>query len=221
MSSWKLASENPPSLCPENEEKEKIISTKYVYNLLLKNSFVPPTAEAKILRHGFTPETVQKVYELPFQIKHDIKITMFQYKIIHNILATKKSLFRANFSDNDICPQCLAEAHSLDHMFLRCSSVVAYWKTFQNWWTNKTKEQLTLSHSMILYGVFEKTEHRYSLNYVLLIAKFSIYCSCLHDEKLSFDSFLILLKEKLNIQKEIALKNKSITAFQKSFQHFL
>ena len=115
----------------------------------------------------------------------------------------------------------LAEAHSLDHMFLRCSSVVAYWKTFQNWWTNKTTEQLTLSNNMILYGVFEKTVHRYSLNYVLLIAKFSIYCSCLHDEKLSFDSFLIRLKEKLNIKKEIALKNKSITAFQKSFQHFL
>ena len=167
-----------------------------LYNLLLKNSFVPPTAEAKILRHGFTPETVQNVYELPFQIKHDIKITMFQYKIIHHILATKMSLFRANFSDNDICPQCLAEAHSLDHMFLRCLSVVANWKTFQNWWTNKTKEQLTLSHSMILYGVFEKTEHRYSLNYVFLIVKFSIYCSCLHDE-LSFDSFSHTSKRKI------------------------
>ena len=55
-----------------------------------------------------------------------------------------------------------------------------------------------------------KTEHRYSFNYVLLIAKFSIYCSCLHDEKLSFDSFLILLKEKLKIQKEIAFKNNAI-----------
>ena len=72
---------------------------------------------------------------------------------------------------------------------------------------------------MILYGVFDKTEHSCSLNYVLLIAKFSIYCSCLHDEQLSFDSFLILLKEKLNLQKEIAFKNKSMTAFQKSFQH--
>ena len=74
---------------------------------------------------------------------------------------------------------------------------------------------------MILYGVFDRTEHRCSLNYALLIAKFSIYCSCLHDEKLSCDSFLILLhvKEKLNIQKEIAFKNKSITAFEKSFQN--
>ena len=129
------------------------------------------------------------------------------------------SLFGATFSDNDVCAQCLDEAHSIDHVFLRCSSVVAFWKTLQNWWTNKSKEQLTLSKSMILYGVFDKTEHRCSLNFVLLIAKFSIYCSCLHDEQLSFDSCLILLKEKLNIQKEIAFKNKSMTAFQKSFQH--
>ena len=129
------------------------------------------------------------------------------------------SLFRAKISDNDVCPQFLAEAHSLNHMFLRCSSVIVFWKTFQNWWTIKTKEQLTLTNSMILYGVFDKTEHRYSLNHVLLIAKFHIYCSCLHDEKLSFDSFLILLKEKLNIQKEIAFKNKSITIFQTSFQN--
>ena len=27
LTSWRLVSENPPSLCPENEEKEKIIST--------------------------------------------------------------------------------------------------------------------------------------------------------------------------------------------------
>ena len=60
LTSWRLVSENPPSLSPEGEEKEKPISTKYVFNLLLKNSFVPPTAEAKILRHGFTPEPVQK-----------------------------------------------------------------------------------------------------------------------------------------------------------------
>jgi len=219
--SWRLVSETPPSRCPESEEKENIISTKYVYNLLLKKFFVAPTAETKILKHGFTPETVQKEYELPFQIKCDVKITMFQYKIIHNILATKMSLFRAKMSDKDVCPQCLADTHSLDHMFVCCSSVIAFWKTFQNWWTSKTKQQLALSNSMILYGVFDKTEHRYSLNCVLLIAKFSIYYSCLHDEKLSFDSFLILLKEKLKIQKEIAFNNKSLSAFQRSFQHII
>jgi len=39
--SLRLLSENIPSRCPESEEKEKTISTKYVYNLLLKKAFVP------------------------------------------------------------------------------------------------------------------------------------------------------------------------------------
>ena len=40
--SLRLLSESIPSQCPESEEKEKIFSTKYVYNLLLKKTFVPP-----------------------------------------------------------------------------------------------------------------------------------------------------------------------------------
>ena len=192
-----------------------------VYSLLLKKIFVPPTAENKILRYSFSHENIHKVYELPFQIKNDIAITMFQYKIIHNILVTKVSLFRAKICDNNICPQCLSDIHSLDHMFLRCSSALTFWKSFQSWWANKTEQSLTLSNSMILYGVFDDIQHRYSLYYALLIAKFSIYCSCLHDVKLSFDSFLTLLHEKLKIQREIAIGNKTFTTFQNIFKHFL
>lgn len=84
-----------------------------MYILLVKKFFPPPTAETKILK----PKSVRITF--PDQ---DIHITMFQYKIIHNILATKMSLFIAQISD-DVCPQCLADTHSLDHMFLRCSSV--------------------------------------------------------------------------------------------------
>ena len=137
-------------------KQKKIFPQKKVYKILLKEIFVPPTAENKILRHGFSHETIHKVYELPFQIKNDIKITMFQYKIIHNILTTKVSLFRAKICDNNICPQCLIEILSLDQMLLRCASTIAFWKTFQNWWANKTEQYLTLSNSMILYGVYDK-----------------------------------------------------------------
>ena len=158
------------------------------------------------------------MYKLPFQIKNDIKITIFQYKIVHNILATTEvSLFRAKICDSNICPLCLTDIHSLDHMFLRCSFTISFWKMFQSWWYTKTKQLLILSNSMILCGVFSNTEHRFSLNYALLIAKFSIYRSCLLDVTLSFDSFLALLYDKLNIQKRIAIKNKTITAFEKTF----
>ena len=55
------------------------------------------------MRFGFTRDNIHRVYDLPFQIKNDIKTTMFQYKIIHNILPTKVSLFRAKICDDDIC----------------------------------------------------------------------------------------------------------------------
>ena len=49
-------------------------------------------------------------------------------------------VYRHNISDNDVCPQ-------LDHMFLR-SLTIAFWKTFQNWLTDETKQQPTLANSM-------------------------------------------------------------------------
>ena len=180
---------------------------------MLKNVFIPPTAESKILRYGFTRENLNRIYELPFLIKNDIKITMFQYKVIHNILPTKVSLFKAKITDNDICPQCLTDRHSLDHMLLHCSLTLSFWSKFRNWWVSKTKENISLSNSIILYGTFDNRKHKYSLNYTLLIAKYSIYSKCLHDEILCFDSFLSLLMEKVNIQREIAIKNNKLNQF--------
>ena len=119
---------------------------------------------------------------------------MFQYKIIHNILPTKVSLFRAKIWDDNICLLCVADRHSLDHMFFGCQLTLSFWDLFQ---TRKTKENTTLTDSMILYGIFDNREHLYSLNYSLFLAKYSIYSSCLQEKKLYFDSFLTLLREKL------------------------
>ena len=132
----------------ESEKTKEIISTKNVYSILLKEIFVPPTAENKILRYGFSHETIYKVYELPFQIKNDIAITMFQYKIIHNIVATKVSLFRAKICDN-VHPRCLTDTHSLDHMFLHCPSAIAFWKTFQSWPGMLTKQNNPLNYQIV------------------------------------------------------------------------
>ena len=130
------------------------------------------------------------------QIKSDIKTT-FDNKIIHNILPTKVSLFRAKICDDDICPQCFADRHSLDHMFLRCQLTLSFWDLLQTCWTSKTKENVSLTESMILYGIFDNREHLYTLNNTLLIAKYSIYSSSLQEKNLScFDSFLTLLREK-------------------------
>ena len=66
---WKLAIKRTPQHAAENNENSTTISTKSVYSNMLKKIFLPPTAESKIIRYGFTQESIYKVYELPFQVQ--------------------------------------------------------------------------------------------------------------------------------------------------------
>ena len=53
-------------------------------------------------------------YELPFEIKNDIKMTMFQYKVDkYTIYWQLKQLVAIMYAHN----VCLNKPHYLDHMF--------------------------------------------------------------------------------------------------------
>ena len=96
---WKLAIKRTPRQVAGNDNTIKI-STKNVNSIMLKKVFLPPATESKIFRYGFTQDNIYRVYELPFQIKSDIKTTMFQFKIIHNILPTKVRYVMMTYAPN-------------------------------------------------------------------------------------------------------------------------
>ena len=49
------------------------LTTSFIYSSLLKTIFVRPTAETKILRHGFKENTIQKVYLMSFSVTNEVK----------------------------------------------------------------------------------------------------------------------------------------------------
>ena len=101
---------------------------------------------------------------------------MLRYKIIHNILPTQMSLHCNGISDSDLCHFCKSEKQTLNHLFVDCMMTVSFWKTFQDWWNEKTQEIL-VNQSKILYGVFENTSHWQALNYSIILTKYHIFCS--------------------------------------------
>ena len=71
------------------------LSCKTLYEkLLLFEDLPPPTSEKKLESYGITKETLSKIYLLPFKATKEIKLAMFQYKIIHNILATNSLSYK-------------------------------------------------------------------------------------------------------------------------------
>ena len=203
-----------------NQNDNTTFNTNSIYSSILKSSFVPPTSQNRILHHGFTENNVHKVYQLPFTITKEVKVIMFQYKIIHNILPTQISLYRDGFSDSDMCPLCHHEQQTLSHLLITCIKTASFWQTFQVWWYGKTDEHLLLNQGKILYGFFENTAHWQALNYLIILAKYHIFCTNGHKDEICFQSFLLRVKEKVTILKEIAVAKKQLPKFQRTWSPF-
>ena len=142
-SAWKSKLKRSGQINNIKHTDNQVLSTRSIYSTILKRTFVQPTSQSKILRHNFTENNVHKVYQLPFTITKEVKIimspVMLQYKIIHNVLPTQMSLHRDGISDSDLCPFCKSEKQTLNHLFVNCIKATSFWKTFQDWWYEKTQ----------------------------------------------------------------------------------
>ena len=189
----------------------------------LKKRYQSPTAEPKILNHGFTNENIQNVYMLPFRILKEAKLIMFQTKIIHGILPTQSSLFRAGLADHDKCPLCNLESQSLTHMLFTCCQSMAFWNHFTRWWDSKFSQQINLSECVILYGWHQNRDSNYwlALNYSLIIAKYHIFATSIRVGTLDFESFLLRFKNKLSILRTTAIKNSQLDIFNETWAGLL
>ena len=86
-------------------------------NILTKKVFEKPTSVAKLEMAGFTADQISHIYELPFKLTLNIRLSVFQFKIGHNIQCTKSSLFRDKITDNDKCYLC-SGSQTLGHLFV-------------------------------------------------------------------------------------------------------
>ena len=157
---------------------------------------------------------------LPFKILKEPKLIMFQVKIIHNILPTHSSLFRARIADTDVCPLCNLESQSLKHMLITCSVSSSFWTCFSNWWPGKFKHKPPLSESTILYGWYKESNNWEVLNYCLIVAKYNVFATSVRNGILNFDSFLLRLNNIIGILRTITFRSYRLSEFKKHGTNF-
>ena len=115
------------------------LTTSSVYSSPLKTMFVCPTDETKILHHGFTENTIQKVYLMPFTVTNEIKIILLQFKVTYGVMPTCTTLYRDEFSESPICNLCNTKEQMLDHLLINCNLTEDFWsrRFFKTGGTNK------------------------------------------------------------------------------------
>ena len=156
------------------------ITWKMLYDKLLTlENLPPPTAEKKLLSYGIAKENLNKIYLLPFSAAQEIKLAMFQHKIIHNILATNTILYKMKKVASPSCPFCPSDSQNIRHLFISCPQASSFWYKFQSWYSTVSKASVLLSEPEVLFGITRPCAHRLTLDHLIILDKYFLYINAL------------------------------------------
>ena len=199
-----------------------MLTCKTIYKSLIDcQNFPPPTAEKRLIECGFDIHERQKIYSLPFLVTKEIKLSIFQYKIIHNILYTNCILYKMKKVQNPHCPFCTDIDQTVGHLFVSCPFSNSFWSDFIKWYHSVSKKTLSLSKNEIIYGVLTNWFSCSTLNHLILIGKYFLYCKSLNSVKFQFADFLNLVYDKIEIERNIASISNKQNIFLKKWSSFI
>ena len=214
--------------CPKDSAMPPIsicsLSCKAIYSILLSlEDLPPPTSEEKRLESGVEKSDLTKICLLPFKATREIKLTTFQYKIIHRILPTNSLLHKMKKVASPLCPFCPSECQTLWHLFLNCTHANSFWNRFQEWYSTPSNTKLLLSDLEVMFGVIRCHTYCLALNHqpIIILGKYFLYVNALNTITYKFDDFVSLVREKINIDKYIAVTGNKEKEFRNKWKFFL
>ena len=183
---------------------EEMTCKKIYTKLLSLRSKPPPTCEKRLLNFGYQKDDLRKLYLLPFEVTKEVKLSMFQYKIIHNILCTKSLLFKMKKEDSPRCPFCPVD-HTIVHLFTECAQATLFWKEFLDWASRMVNSKLSLSIKEIMFGIINNdSKFCLALNHLVIIGKYFLYVKALNGKFYIFNEFVSLARDKISLEKYIS-----------------
>ena len=125
--------------------------------------------------------------------------------------------------DSETCHLCKIQSQTLPHLFYRCPVISKFRTAFQNWWFENHRKIMTqLPNVTSFFGWHDNaTESKDILNYITLVAKYYIFCKTQDSDDVPFDGFPSFLKNKLDILRQIAVKNKNTDNFNRKWKDFI
>ena len=197
-----------------------LLTCKDIYNLFKWKYFKKPTALGKWEEKGyFFSECIWKYYnKLPYLVTRDTKIQSLQYKILHRFFPCRYWLSKWNNDADEFCEWC-SVVDNLEHYFTHCLISKSFWSSVFNWFKAVTAVSIKLSDHEILFGIEnnEKDNILFLLNFVILQGKFFIVKCKNYKTNPSLLEFLRELKLNLQIERNIAINNKTTDLLEKKW----
>ena len=112
-----------------------------------------------------------------FKCTKSTKLTEFQFRFLHQTLATNVSLVKMGYKDDIRCSFCHEEAENFTHLFWFCSKIELFWKHLIAFLKDrKLLSNDYLLNSLAVLGLIPDTsKNKAAINFVLLLATDSTF----------------------------------------------
>ena len=143
------------------------------------------------------------------------KLHWFQYRILHRILATNDLLMKMNIKQNNLCHFCNEEIEKLAHLFWHCNVVNRFGENIEQWIYNKSNYLINIDKLRAIFGI------NIPVNYLLIVTRHYIYNCKLSNKNLSITGWQNYVKQYIQVEKMIAIKNDKVRQFNNYWEKWL
>jgi hypothetical protein len=197
------------------------LGTDRVYNILISKMIKVPTGVTRWRTELVLSEEQLKT-SLTFARKCSSLVFdhVFQYKIVTQILPTKKYLHRYLVADSDLCTRCSECTDTVYHNMWQCSRLSLYFTTCFDFLRNDCNLVDTITAENYLFGFMGLKKE--GINQILLeLKKLIFYNWC---AEIGVDAFCEQLKSKVKStmikEKSIALSYNRLAFFNEKWEDY-
>ena len=201
-----------PVIHPQVEcllSKEK--GAKYLYVRILQD-------RAKNMKNSWEQRWEEQYGQIKWKdvyesilMKLSVNYHVLSYKIITQIVATKRSLYLMGIEDSPVCSRCRTCVETIEHKFWYCKEVMKFWKNIANFidGLNVMSSRLIFTPMKIIIGVPEDIV----INQVIAVGKNMIA----KNSSLNIDLFISKIKMDIMNEKCMAQKSCLMRKFRETW----
>ena len=154
---------------------------------------------------------LNKIFNLPKMCNRDTWMQMFQYKILHRIVATNSKLFLYKIFDSPLCSYCTSDSETILHLFCECDLTTGVWQEIINWLNPQGFRFEYFRDSQIILG-----DPRIDavVNRILLTTKIAIFINREQSKPPTLNQVLAMLKSQFRIEKFNAERSDKLRFFR-------
>ena len=136
----------------------------------------------------------------------DTKLRWFQYRILHHILSTNRSVSKFNHTQDHLCTFCKLKSETIIHLLWECPTSNLFWKDLEKVINFRAlhAHNFRFTQSLVIFGKCENIKTDSICDLIILLGKFYLYRCKVQNNEVNLKMFIRELYNRYSVEKEIS-----------------